>query len=213
MILTMAGRSIGYVWIAHVSLTTLRNLLSLSMLSIVNAFQSHSKPLTKVLFFPDKKIACKSFMKTKKCAAKDCHFSHEETSLTLLLTCLASSRKSLDVCVFTITSQDLADVLIQQHKAGIVVRVITDCEKMDLNCSQIERFRASGIQVRHDKTSYFMHHKFAIVDKKVLINGSFNWTRQAITGNQENVIITEAVDLIKPYCKQFEHLWETYKPE
>ena len=125
---------------------------------------------------------------------------------------LESSQFKLDVCVFTITSQDLADILIKKHKEGVIVRIVTDCEKMDLNCSQIEQMRANGIQVRHDKTSYFMHHKFALVDDKFLVNGSFNWTKQAITGNQENVIISTEKDLITPYKKHFEKLWNMYKP-
>ena len=29
-----------------------------------------------------------------------------------------------------------------------------------------------------------MHHKFAIVDRKVLITGSLNWTTQAIQNNR-----------------------------
>jgi cardiolipin hydrolase len=33
-----------------------------------------------------------------------------------------------------------------------------------------------------------MHHKFAIIDKIVLLTGSFNWTAQAVNGNQENLI-------------------------
>ena len=91
--------------------------------------------------------------------------------------------------MFIITSQDLADVIIHLHVRGVIVRVITDCENMDLNCSQIEQFRANGIQVRHDKTSFLQHHKFAIIDKKTIVNGSFNWTRQAVTGTQANIMI------------------------
>ncbi|XP_066926773.1 uncharacterized protein [Clytia hemisphaerica] len=171
-------------------------------------------PKSTVLFFPDKKQLCGSLVQqSKKCPGLEtCLFGHKETSLWKLIDTLESSQFKLDVCVFVITSQDLADILIKKHKEGIIVRIVTDCEKMDLNCSQIEQMRAKGIQVRHDKTSYFMHHKFALVDDKFLVNGSFNWTKQAITGNQENVIISAEKDLITPYKKQFEKLWNMYKP-
>ena len=38
-----------------------------------------------------------------------------------------------------------------------------------------------------------MHHKFAIIDGKKLISGSFNWTMQAAMGNYENVMITNVI--------------------
>lgn len=41
-----------------------------------------------------------------------------------------------------------------------------------------------------------MHHKFAIVDGRLLINGSFNWTRQAVLYNQENCVITDNSSLV-----------------
>lgn len=36
-----------------------------------------------------------------------------------------------------------------------------------------------------------MHHKYAVIDSRLLINGSFNWTRQAVLYNQENTVITD----------------------
>lgn len=43
---------------------------------------------------------------------------------------------------------------------------------------------------------FHMHHKFAIVDARLLINGSFNWTRQAVLYNQENCVITDNPQLV-----------------
>ncbi len=40
------------------------------------------------------------------------------------------------------------------------------------------------------------HHKFAIVDGRLLLNGSFNWTRQAVTSNNENVTVLSDAQLV-----------------
>ena len=98
------------------------------------------------------------------------------------------------------------------HEAGIAVRIITNEEHESLSGSQIERFQREGIPVRHDKTSFYMHHKFVIVDGSVLITGSFNWTRQAVLGNRENVLVTNNAEIVRPYVKEFEKLWELYRP-
>lgn len=70
----------------------------------------------------------------------------------------------------------------------------------------------SGIAVRTDVSSYFMHHKFVVLDSEMLINGSFNWTRQAITGNQENLMITKNVKVVKQYKDEFKKLWIYFDP-
>ena len=35
-----------------------------------------------------------------------------------------------------------------------------------------------------------MHHKFALIDNQILLNGSFNWTERAVWENCENLVIT-----------------------
>lgn len=125
---------------------------------------------------------------------------------------LQEARKSLDVCVFVISCKELADVLINAHRNGVIVRVISDGEQMTVSGSQIQRLRKVGIQVRNDSTSYFMHHKFAVVDDKVLASGSLNWTLQGVCGNQENVMITAIPELVAPFSRHFEKLWEMYDP-
>ena len=57
-----------------------------------------------------------------------------------------------------------------------------------------------------------MHHKFVLIDGQMLINGSFNWTQRAITGNQENVIITNHSKVISAFKDEFEKLWHQFDP-
>lgn len=70
----------------------------------------------------------------------------------------------------------------------------------------------TGIQVRHDQDLGYMHHKFAIVDKKVLITGSLNWTTQAIQNNRENVLIMEDEEYVQLFLEEFERIWEEFNP-
>jgi cardiolipin hydrolase len=58
-----------------------------------------------------------------------------------------------------------------------------------------------------------MHHKFLVIDGRLLITGSFNWTRQAIIGNNENLVITDHADLVSAYCQEFDRLWQTFDPK
>jgi phosphatidylserine/phosphatidylglycerophosphate/cardiolipin synthase-like enzyme len=57
-----------------------------------------------------------------------------------------------------------------------------------------------------------MHHKFGIIDSRIVFTGSFNWTYTATKHNQENLLITTNVDIVGQYSEQFEELWkEMYK--
>ncbi|MCP4012352.1 MAG: DUF1669 domain-containing protein [Phycisphaeraceae bacterium] len=61
-----------------------------------------------------------------------------------------------------------------------------------------------------DKTDAHMHHKFAIIDGKALINGSFNWTVSATERNQENLVISREAGLVKQFKTEFNRLWKTF---
>ncbi|XP_036078369.1 mitochondrial cardiolipin hydrolase isoform X3 [Rousettus aegyptiacus] len=141
-----------------------------------------------------------------------CSLPHGESSLSRLLRALLAARASLELCLFAFSSPQLGRAVQLLHQRGVRVRVITDCDYMALNGSQIGLLRKAGIQVRHDQDLGYMHHKFAIVDKKVLITGSLNWTTQAIQNNRENVLIMEDEDYVRLFLEEFERIWEEFNP-
>ena len=55
-----------------------------------------------------------------------------------------------------------------------------------------------------------MHNKFAIIDDKILISGSFNWTVAAGLYNQENILVTDKQFYLEEYIKEFDNLWNQF---
>ncbi|OXB68753.1 hypothetical protein ASZ78_002168 [Callipepla squamata] len=142
-----------------------------------------------------------------------CPLPRADCSFSRLLRLLLSARRSLELCLFSFSSPELGRAVAVLHRRGVRVRVVTDAQYMALRGSQIGALRMLGIQVRHDQEKGFMHHKFAIVDKKLLITGSLNWTVEAIHNNRENVVVMEDAEYVRPFLDEFERIWEEYNPD
>ncbi|CAN9510501.1 unnamed protein product [Ophioblennius macclurei] len=102
----------------------------------------------------------------------------------------------------------LRRAVLELHRRGVIVRVLSDKDYAAINGSQIGVLRKAGICVRCDFNSVYMHHKFAVVDKRLLITGSLNWTLSAVHNNMENVIVTDEPHLVRPFVGEFNRLWE-----
>lgn len=152
-----------------------------------------------------------NFRQSENSSIAEAHFSPGESCRRKLLDLLVSVRESLDVSVFTISDDRLADAIIAVHNRGISVRIITDDDKALDQGSDIHRLIDAGVSVRMDASENHMHHKFAIIDECVLVNGSFNWTRSATDYNQENILVTDEPKLVTAYLAEFERLWQDFE--
>lgn len=121
---------------------------------------------------------------------------------------LYEAHSTVDLCVFTITDYDLAQQILACHKRKIKVRIITDDEKTLDNGSEIFRLKQNGISIKSDHSHYHMHNKFGIIDRRIAITGSFNWTYTATKHNQENLLATSNFDIVEQYQDEFNRLWD-----
>ncbi|XP_034987493.1 mitochondrial cardiolipin hydrolase [Zootoca vivipara] len=169
-------------------------------------------PVREVLFFPSRVTCVESLLAEEPATPCACLLPHGESALGRLLALLLSARRSLDLCVFAFSNPQLGRAVGLLHQRGVHVRVVTDTDYMALKGSRIGELRRAGIQVRHDQDSGYMHHKFAIIDKKMLITGSLNWTTQAIQNNRENLLVVEDRDCVNLFLAEFERIWEDYNP-
>jgi len=126
-------------------------------------------------------------------------------------TLLAQAKQTVEICVFTITDDRLTSAVLEAHGRGVRVRIITDNDKAADLGSDADRFLQAGIGLRMDRTEYHMHHKFAVFDNAILLNGSYNWTRGAAANNEENFVVTNNRRLVDIFSKTFEDLWQQFQ--
>ncbi len=116
----------------------------------------------------------------------------------------------MDVCVYLLTSRQLAEAVLSGVHRGVRVRLLVDDSQLSLPGSQVQEFYRAGAWVRSRPSPYLMHHKFALVDGKKLLTGSFNWTMKAVMGNRENVVVTTDSSVVAAFAKEFEQMWEEF---
>jgi len=138
-------------------------------------------------------------------------FSPGEDCLEEIRIQLIGAKKTLDICVFTLTDDRLTRAVEAVAAKGCKVRLISDNLKRFDAGSDTEQLARNGIDVVYDRAEDHMHHKFAIVDGTILINGSFNWTRSASRGNYENITVTNDIQLLQRFKAEFERLWRLFK--
>ncbi len=123
---------------------------------------------------------------------------------------IRATRKTLDICVFTISDNDITNEIEHAHYKGVKIRIITDNDKRHDTGSDIFKIEQLGIPIITDSTPDHMHHKFAIFDQKILLFGSYNWTRSAALYNQEDIVVTNEPPLLKSFQEEFDKLWQQF---
>ncbi|MDG1580102.1 phospholipase D-like domain-containing protein [Pseudomonas sp. GOM6] len=143
-------------------------------------------------------------------AVASAHFSPGEECLRKIRELCRQARQTVDICVYTISDDRLSEEIIACHRRGVAVRVISDNDKQFDEGSDIQHLIAQGVPLRIDDSPFHMHHKFALFDGRLLLNGSFNWTRSASTSNEENLLVIDHPQLLSAYSQQFDSLWERF---
>ena len=119
---------------------------------------------------------------------------------------------SVDICVYTISDNYITDEILKCRERNVIVRIVTDDEKVDDTGSDIKTLSRAGIDIHVDNSPHYMHHKFAIFDNARVLTGSYNWTRSAAEYNQENILVTDNKQVVFTYKEEFARLWNSTKP-
>jgi len=119
----------------------------------------------------------------------------------------------INIAMYTFTDQEIALSLTNAQKRGVKVRVYLDRSQIESTYSISRLLVQKGIKVRISTNNYIMHNKFAIIDNRLLLTGSYNWTAAANNKNDENLLVIDDPEIIEIFQHQFVNLWTNkYSP-
>ena len=118
---------------------------------------------------------------------------------------LNQAKSEILLQAYSFTSQPIALALIRAQKRGVKISAVLDKSNRGRKYSAATFLKNMGIPVFIDANHAIAHNKIMIIDNRVVITGSFNFTKQAENKNAENLLILDDVpDLTRAYRENFQ---------
>ena len=117
-----------------------------------------------------------------------------------------SATDSIDVAIYSFTLDEIGDALLSAHNRGVKVRVVFEKQQVS-QYSEYWELLESGVEVLNDSNSVYMHNKFAVIDGKIVLTGSYNWSQQATDRNDENLLIIRNSEIADKYKEEFQEIF------
>jgi len=126
---------------------------------------------------------------------------------------IRKASQSIDIAMYYLSSREIAQALLKALQNNVRVRIVLDQGQEIESASKSGYLVKHGFEIRYHLGFGLMHNKFAVIDGKSLITGSFNWTLTAEERNEENLLIINDEATIEKYEQRFNYLWNTSRPD
>lgn len=140
-------------------------------------------------------------------------FSATENTEELLDLWVNKANETLLLMVNRIVTGNLSEALIDAYNKGVEIKVIIDSDERYSQGSAFTELLMSGIDIRGDNKLYMMNNKAMILDNKIVVTGSYDWTPNAEVTQDNNVLILENELVTDLYLSEFERIWNQTAPE
>jgi len=140
-------------------------------------------------------------------AKTEVYFSLYDNPQKAIIKNINQAEAFINIAMYIFTDREIAIPLVEAQGQGVKVRVYLDKDQIDYKYSQSRFLVQKGIKARISSNKYIMHHKFAIIDNRLLLTGSYNWTFSAHNRNDENLMVIDDPEIIEIFQNQFVNLW------
>ena len=139
----------------------------------------------------------------------DTFFSPDDGVASQIATVLSGAEESIYFLAFSFTSNDLGAIVRDKAEAGLTIAGVMDEEQVSSNQgTEYDPFKQAELDVRIDGNEGQMHHRVFIVDEKIVVLGSYNFSQSAETRNDENILIIYNEAIAEQLMMEFHRVWE-----
>jgi competence ComEA-like helix-hairpin-helix protein len=145
---------------------------------------------------------------------------------------LDSATKSIDMALFVLSEQRLANILEKRHQQSVQIRALIEpqfayrpyseaLDMMGVALSNKCKYEVDNHPWSNPITTVgvpvlpkgdLLHHKFGVIDSQTVITGSHNWSDAANNGNDETLLVIENPTVAAHYLREFARLYSKVKP-
>ena len=136
------------------------------------------------------------------------YFSPDDDTIQRLIELVQDAQDEILFMAFSFTDDDLAQAILDRVEEGVVVAGVFDKSQALSNTGgEYTHLLENGIAVRLDGNRYGMHHKVIIIDESIVVTGSYNFSNNAKTRNDENTLIIHDPEMAEFYREEFARVW------
>jgi len=144
----------------------------------------------------------------KSIAKTEVYFSLDDDPESIIIENIDKAKESINIAMYTFTDSDIAYAIVEAKNQGVDIKIYLDKQEVNAQYSKSRFFVNEGIEkIRISSNNYIMHNKFAVIDNKIVITGSYNWTASAGERNDENLLVVDDQEIVKRYQDYFYDLW------
>ena len=129
------------------------------------------------------------------------YFAAEDGVVQHIVDTIKTAKQSVYFLAFSFTQDDIGKAIEDKAKAGLKVGGVLDF----LIPTFLDQQKA-GLEVYTDGNPWVMHHKVIIIDEQIVIFGSFNFSDNANTQNDENLLIIYDATLAKAFKAEYDRV-------
>jgi phosphatidylserine/phosphatidylglycerophosphate/cardiolipin synthase-like enzyme len=142
----------------------------------------------------------------------DVYFSPDDGVQASLLDVINNARESIYFMAFSFTSDELGEAIRKRAEENVIVLGVMESEQINSNAgTEFDQFQQAGLDVKRDGNEGQMHHKVMIIDDDTVALGSYNFTNNAETRNDENLIVVYNKEIAAQFMAEFKRVYAQAK--
>ncbi len=176
-----------------------------------NYTETFEKMYTDKKFGPARKAGGTTPRLAVRGVAVENYFAPEDDVAGKIVARLKQATRAIDFMAFSFTDDAIGSAVRERAKAGVKVRGVFENTGSETQFSEYGALKRAGLDVWQDGNPYLMHHKVFIVDSRAVILGSFNFSQNAQTQNDENLLILEDPQTAQQFEAEFARVYAQAK--
>lgn len=175
--------------------------ISLMVIALVVGINLGSKEIDSWLGHPQQQAESDFKISIETC------FTPHQKCMPKIIQHIGAARESIFMRMYAFTSKEVADALIRAHQRGVQVVVLCDKGQAKQQHSQEKRLKGQGIPVVYESVKGYAHNKVMIIDRRLVLTGSYNYTAGAEHRNAENLLIIQDSNVVERYLQDFQRAY------